>query len=139
LNYRFDRIFVADVGQNVLSVRSALQLPFTYLTFAVWKDEDRFLTIARTKRGESAGLWEINANTSEARKIEVRGLGFRDFLSLSPDGTAVVATATELNGALAWSIWRVDIGTGNVERLTHGREDVSPSWGTASVVRTAAE
>lgn len=129
LNGKFDRIFVADVAEKDLSVRSAMQLPFTYVTFPVWKDEDRFLTIARTKRGEPAGLWEINANTSEARKIEARGLAFRDFLALSPDGSAVAATATQIDGPLAWSIWRVDLGTGNTERLTQGREDVSPSWG----------
>jgi Tol biopolymer transport system component len=106
-----------------------MQLPFTYVTFAVWKDEDRFLTIARTKRGEQAGLWEVNASTSEARKVDTPGLGFRDFLALSPDGSTVAATATQLDGPLAWSIWRFDLVTGTTERLTQGREDVSPSWG----------
>ena len=124
----FDRIDVADAGTNAFTIRKALMLPFTYMSFPVWRDDDRLMLVARTERGQPAGLWEVTVETGEARKIEAAGLSLRDFAAISPDRRFAVVTARTLKGSDGWSLWRLDLGTGEVKKLTFGLEDVDPTW-----------
>jgi hypothetical protein len=129
LGYRFERVYLADVEPDGLRIQHRLSLPFHYVSFSTWLDEGRLLAIARTERGIPAGLWEITADGGTVRKIEASGLAFGGWLAVSPDRTSVVVTATQTGAPVAWSLWRVDLNSAEVMRLTKGREDTSPSWG----------
>lgn len=123
----FNRIYVADVGQDRFRIRQALALPFSYLSIPHWVDEGALFAVARIGPGTPASLWQISTQSNAIQAIPTPGLDLRDYVAVSPDRGSVVVTAAQ-RGAPAWSLWRIDLADARPARLTHGDEDTAPTW-----------
>jgi len=120
---------IVDVSEDALTVRPSPALSFATISSPVWLDEQRLLLVGRTEAGKGAGLWEVEPETGATRRIATPGLSLGWSLALSPDRTAVVASAIETDGTQAWDLWRIELATGQVTRLPVKRHVSSMTWG----------
>jgi len=123
----FRRIYIAATGSIDIQIQRLLSLSFTNVGFASWLSDDQLMTVARMEKGRAAKLWRIDVNTAATHAIDTPVLSFRDYVSVSPDKKSAVATARQLESN-EWSLWRIDFDRLRTTRLTHGSEDVSPTW-----------
>jgi hypothetical protein len=120
---------IVDVAEDALTVRPSPALSFASTSSPVWLDERRLLLVGRMEVGKGAGLWEVEPETGATRRIATPGLSLGWGLALSPDRTAVVASAIETEGAQSWDLWRIELATGQVTLLPAKRHVSSMTWG----------
>jgi len=120
-------LYIADVEPDSIRIGRTLTLSFSYLALATWLDDERLLAVGRMTQGAPANLWEIDTNSGLAQMVRTPGLMLRDYVTIAPDRSAVVVTATQPN-TREWSLWRVELNDSRTSRLTRGSEDVAPNW-----------
>ncbi|MDA8387961.1 MAG: WD40 repeat domain-containing protein [Nitrospiraceae bacterium] len=135
---KFKKILISDVYGDHFRVRKILPGKFHYVAQSVWIDNDRLLFVGVKKnddRGEiwqlnigRGELWQLNVLTGKIKKISIRGLSLRDFVTLSPDHKSVVICATDNPQDPKWSLWLYKLGSPTATRITNGIEDVDPDW-----------
>lgn len=124
----FKKMLIARVKDDAFDVEQVLPTDFSYVAQAAWLDDARLLFVGK-QGGPYAQLWELQVfgGTVELRGIE--GLYLRDSLALSPDRSAAVVCATAVDAKeTEWSLWKYDFSSSTRTRLTHGIEDVTPTW-----------
>jgi hypothetical protein len=126
---KFNKMLIARVSDDALDVEHAVPADFSYVAQAAWLDNSKLLFVGR-RGGPQAQLWELavlDGGDAEPRGIE--GLWVRDFLALSPDRTAVVVCGAAVGAKeTQWSLWKYSLNSLALTRLTHGIEDVTPTW-----------
>ncbi len=129
LNLEFNQLILARVNDNKFTFEKCFSKGFVYIAESVWLDENDLLFVGRTKEGDSAYLWQLNADDGTTHKVVIPGLSLRDFIALSPDRKSIVMCATKDGEELAWSLWEFTFGLSTPTRLTTGMEDVEVTWG----------
>lgn len=125
---RFDTALLVRLEENRVAVERPILEDFHYIPHAAWPTDTRLLFIAAKNKGDRRALWEADVESGEWRRVGVPGLALGEFLTLSPDGRSVAVNATPAGGPLAWNLWRFDLESKTVTRLTHEGQAWASSW-----------
>jgi Tol biopolymer transport system component len=108
-----DRSYSLTIGPGLQTTNGvALQGSATW-TFET--RQPRIAYLVPTPQGASE-LW-INEIAGDARRLSAEGQGVQDF-DVVPDGSAILYTVTETENTE--TLWRVDVASGEIRRLTEG-------------------
>jgi serine/threonine protein kinase len=117
----FDLYVVGIEGGRALRL---VDTPFD-IRAAVWSPDGARLYYTSDERGDgSSDILSVAADGSDLRLIYTDGTRCGD-LAISPDGRTLVFVSGEPRDATTWELRRLDLETGNVQRLTRNREKES--------------
>jgi serine/threonine-protein kinase len=117
----FDLYVVGIEGGRALRL---VDTPFD-IRAAVWSPEGARLYFTSDERGDgSSDILSVAADGSDLRLIYTDGTRCGD-LAISPDGRTLVFVSGEPRDATTWELRRLDLATGDVQRLTRNREKES--------------
>jgi Tol biopolymer transport system component len=125
----FKKMLLADVSDDQWTVTGMVPEDFAYVSGPVWRDDEHLVFAGSRVSQQPKGLWILDTTAGLVSAVPAGSLSIRDFVSMAPDVTALVVCAYG-GGELKWSLWSVDLGSGEIQRLTFGIEDVTPSWGS---------
>lgn len=131
LNCDYLAAHILDIGEDALTARRMLPLSFSRVGSLNWIDDSNILFIATIEPRRPGALWKINLTSNAIQPVPTApGLEFRGSLTLSPNRRFAAATARPRGAdGHAWSIWTIELASGQSKKLTSGREDMGPSWG----------
>jgi len=123
----FNKMLLVSVYNDHFQAIKIILKDYSYVSQSVWLDDNNLLFVG--KKDEPRGeLWELNVDSEKVRKLGVPRLWLRDFVTLSPDGKAVIVCAMPDNEETKWNLWHYSFGSPHAKRITDGIEDVSPYW-----------
>ena len=115
----FDSILIGGIRDAGIAIERRILDDFEGCASPRWAAENLIVFAGRQVPGAQQ-IWVVDLDSGTTRQVTRPPIATRDFLTLSPDRTAVVFTATNETEPLEWRLWRVRLDGSELEQLTKG-------------------